>query len=419
MCANCSMVCPTCFCSSVTQRSDLDGHVSTSERVWDFCFTSSFARVAGGNFRNRPRDRYRQWLTHKFSTWWDQFGSAGCVGCGRCIAWCPVGIDVRAELARIAPPPEPAVAAALVAATDPTAPTAAASRTPIVPGRASLPVLPPDAGTAQELSEYRPATVVGRHPETHDTVTIQLRTEDERILAGRPGQFVMIARPAFPIPPISVSRYRPDGLELTIRAAGPATRALAGLARGDGVALRGPLGRAWPVELAAGKDVVVIAGGIGLAPLRPVLDTVLGDRERYRNVRLLYGARTPADRLFVDEIAALEARDDIEVGTIVDRAGPDWTGRVGVVTALFDHLAWDGPNTVAFVCGPERMMEAVASALAARGVAPDRTILSLERNMACGVGLCGHCQLGPFFVCRDGPVFSLAELGPWFGREGV
>ena len=111
-CANCTMVCPTCFCSSVTQRSDLDGDVSTSERVWDFCFTAGFAKVAGGNFRSRPRDRYRQWLTHKFATWVDQFGTFGCVGCGRCITWCPVGIDIRAELLQIAPPlavrPEPA-----------------------------------------------------------------------------------------------------------------------------------------------------------------------------------------------------------------------------------------------------------------------------------------------------------------------
>ena len=110
-CANCTLVCPTCFCTSVVQRSDLDGHISTSERIWDFCFTASFARVAGGNFRNRPRDRYRQWLTHKFATWIDQFGTFGCVGCGRCITWCPVGIDVREELMAIAPPlearPEP------------------------------------------------------------------------------------------------------------------------------------------------------------------------------------------------------------------------------------------------------------------------------------------------------------------------
>lgn len=399
-CANCTLVCPTCFCTSVSVASDLDGASASTDRQWDSCFSLGFGRVAGdANFRPKVADRYRQWLTHKFSTWWDQFGESGCVGCGRCVAWCPVGIDVRQELAAIAPP------------TAPTGP---------IPWPAS-----PEGGRAP-----RPLMTVDPQPhaigslaelvaETADTATLRLETFDRGLLAARPGQFVMVELPAFSSPPISISGIRPDGLDLTIRAAGPATAALSGLARGAQVGLRGPLGRGWPIESAEGRDVVIVAGGIGLAPLRPVIDAVMAERPRFGAVRLYLGARTPRDRLFVAEMSALAGRLDVELAEIVDRAGPEWLGPVGVVTQLFDQSAWDGSRTTAFVCGPERMMQATATALERRGVAPDRTWLTLERNMACGVGTCGHCQLGPFFVCRDGPVFSVAELGTALWREGL
>lgn len=399
-CANCTLVCPTCFCTSVAVASDLDGVAATTERTWDSCFSLGFGRVAGeANFRPRVRDRYRQWLTHKFSTWWDQFGSTGCVGCGRCIAWCPVGIDVREELMAIAPPGAPQ-------------------------GPVPWPLSPAEGRAPAPLATVAPAahvavTVRAVNHETADTVTLQLATLDASLLAARPGQFVMAELPGFAIPPISISRIRPDGLDLTIRSVGPATAALTSLTSGAEVSLRGPLGRGWPIDAAAGRDVVIVAGGIGLAPLRPLIEAVLADRPRFGAVRLYLGARTPHDRLFVAEMSALAGRTDVEVSEIVDRAGPVWLGRVGVVTQLFDQARWVGSRATAFMCGPERMMQATAATLERLGVAPDATWLTLERNMACGVGTCGHCQLGPFFVCRDGPVFSLAELGTAFGREGL
>jgi NAD(P)H-flavin reductase len=396
-CANCTLVCPTCFCTGVTQVSDLDGVESIAERTWDSCFNLGFAKVAGGNFRPRTQDRYRQWLTHKFGTWWDQFGMSGCVGCGRCITWCPVGIDVRDELLAVAPPP--------VVAVEPLPSPRTAPR--------SLPALDGLEPT------YARAFVVERRRETHDVVTLRLEVDDPALRAGRPGQFVMAALPAFSAAPISVSRFVPDGLELTIRAAGAATRALCALRRGDSLGVRGPLGRGWPVEAAYGRDIVIVTGGIGMAPLRPLVDAVLAERDRFGAVRLMYGARTPGDRLFVDELSRLEGRPDVDVGQTVDRAGPEWLGRVGVVTELFDRATWDGAGATAFICGPERMMEATVDVLRERGMTDDRIYVTLERHMECGMGLCGHCQLGKAFVCRDGPVFSLDELGPAFGREGL
>jgi NAD(P)H-flavin reductase len=405
-CANCTLVCPTCFCTGVTISSDLDGRESSATRTWDSCFTGGFAQVAGGgSFRPRHRDRYRQWLTHKFGTWFDQFGTSGCIGCGRCVAWCPVGIDVREELAIIA---APAAAPSEPAPTQPM-PAAAPPATTTAPRDDAIRV------------EYVTARVAEVRPETGDTTTLVIATDDPLLLGARPGEFVMVAVPAFAIPPISISRIRPDGLELTIRAAGPATSFLARLRPGAELAVRGPLGRPWPIDDAAGRDVVIVGGGIGLAPLRGLIDAVLAERERFGNVRIYVGARTPRDRLFVPELDALAARDDLTLRVTVDRAGPDWLGRVGIVTQLFPTpgAGISGSNVTAFVCGPERMMSATADALGDLGVPAEHVWLTLERRMECGVGLCGHCQLGTRFVCRDGPVFSVAELGPDLRREGL
>ncbi len=408
-CTNCTLVCPTCFCTSVIERSELDGTTSTSERTWDSCFTDGFARVAGGSFRPQTKDRYRQWLNHKFSTWWDQFGESGCVGCGRCIAWCPAGIDVREELAAIAGlGPLPMPLATDVAGVP-------ASTVEVVAARGG-------AGTITASSapgEFVTAEVVSTIRETADTVTLHIATSDRRLLAGDPGQFVMAMLPGFSAAPISAVRFRSDGLVLTIRAAGPATRALTRLSRGETLGVRGPLGRGWPLATMTGHDIVIVAGGIGLAPLRPLIDACLAHRNKLGAIRLYLGARTPGDLLYVKEMGHLASRGDIEVVEIVDRAGPEWLGRVGIVTQLFDHATWDGRNALAFICGPERMMRATADVLSGRGIGPERTWVTLERNMGCGVGLCGHCQLGRFFVCREGPVFSLTELGPAFHTEGL
>jgi NAD(P)H-flavin reductase/NAD-dependent dihydropyrimidine dehydrogenase PreA subunit len=388
-CGNCTMACPTCFCTSVVERSDMDGQHSTTERVWDSCFDVAFARVAGGDFRSRPQDRYRQWLTHKFSTWMDQFGSLGCVGCGRCITWCPVRIDVREELAAIAP-----------------AVPAAERAVAVEPVAAS-----PGAYSVARVSSVKTVTA--------DTFSLSLADVDPAFLAGRPGQFVMVALPAFPAVPISISRFRSTGIDLTIRAVGPTSTALTNLHAGAKVGLRGPLGTFWPMEEAYGRHAVVVAGGVGLAPVRGLVDALIADRSRFESVSLFYGSRTPADQLYPDDLAAWANNDAIDVAVTVDRAGPEWKGRVGVVTTLFDIMPCDCPRITAFVVGPERMMQASVQALVAKGIPPERTWLSMERHMECGIGLCGHCQMGGRFVCKDGPVFRYTDLGETFSREGI
>ncbi len=388
-CGNCTMVCPTCFCTSVIEKSDMDGKVATTERQWDSCFDVAFAKIAGGDFRARPRDRYRQWLTHKFSTWMDQFGSMGCVGCGRCVAWCPVGIDVREELMIIAPPIAPVVRPVAVE---------------------------PVAASPGNFSVARLASV---RSETEDTTTLTLTDLDPAFLQGRPGQFVMVALPAFPAVPISISRFRSNGIDLTIRAVGPTSTALVNLHPGVKVGIRGPLGTFWPIEDAYGRHAVVVAGGVGLSPLHGLVDALVANRDRFESISLFYGTRTPEDQLFRDDLAAWSVSKAIDVAVTVDRAGPEWKGRVGVVTTLFDKMSWDCSKVTAFVVGPERMMQASVQGLLSKGVPSDRILISMERHMECGIGLCGHCQMAGRFVCKDGPVFRLHELGDMFNREGI
>jgi len=252
----------------------------------------------------------------------------------------------------------------------------------------------------------QPYQVTARHEECPDTVTLALVPLREQIPTPRPGQFSMVYAFGVGEVPISVSgRVGTTGLLHTLRAVGAVTRALHAARPGDVLGLRGPFGTGWAVPAPERADLVIVAGGIGLAPLRPVIYHALGERGRYRSVTVLIGARSPADLLFTGEYARWTA-GGIDVRVTVDRAHSGWTGHVGLVTTLFTGVVTDPGRTVAFTCGPEVMMRLSARDLADRGVPPTAIQLSLERNMRCGIALCGHCQLGPVLVCRDGPVID-------------
>ncbi len=249
--------------------------------------------------------------------------------------------------------------------------------------------------------------------ETEDTFTVELLPPGESgEFSFRPGQFNMVYVYGVGEVPISISGdpSNPKVLVHTTRAVGAVTKAMDKLRRGDIVGIRGPFGVPWPIEQARGQDVVFVVGGIGLAPLRPALYEVLNHRKLYGKVVLLYGSRTPADILFLKELEQWRARFDLDVHITVDRAMSGWQGNVGVVTTLIPRAPFDPASTVAFICGPEIMMRFSAQELHKRGVDGDHIFLSMERNMKCAIGLCGHCQFGPLFVCKDGPVFRYDQI---------
>lgn len=388
-CGNCTHVCPTCFCHTVDSESVVGTPGATMSRHWDSCFTPDHSYIHGERFRPTVRTRYRQWLTHKMGAWVSQFGESGCVGCGRCIAWCPAAIDITEELAALrqdasapVPMPEP-------------------PHHPPVAGDPMVPV---------------PARVVDVHRESRDVVT--LRLEPRGPFFGEPGQFNMLSVPGVGEPPISISGQDGGTIMHTIREVGAATRALGALKPGDSVGLRGPFGSSWPLQVAKGRNVMVIAGGIGLAPLRDAILRMLARPEDYPSVRLLYGARTPAELLFDDELLDWNDRHPhFKASVTVNSATARWNGHVGFVTNLIRRKE-ASPHAIYMLCGPEIMMRACVGELRRLGVAPQNIYVSMERNMQCAAGFCGRCQLGPFFVCKDGPVFRYDRVAFLFDQEG-
>jgi anaerobic sulfite reductase subunit B len=257
----------------------------------------------------------------------------------------------------------------------------------------------------------RPFRVVRRTRETSDPWTLELEPASGEPLAVAPGQFTMLYAFGVGEVPISVSG-KPDGrLVHTVRAVGAVTQAICAAKPGAVLGVRGPLGNAWP--LGESGDAVVIAGGIGLAPLRGVVYELVRRRADFGEAALLYGSRTPAELLYPKELERW--RRTLQVDVTVDAADPGWEGKVGFVAKLVGSARFDPAAVTAFVCGPEIMMRTSAQALLERGVAPERVFVSMERNMQCGVGLCGHCQLGPTLICRDGPVYRWDLLEPLLG----
>ncbi len=278
----------------------------------------------------------------------------------------------------------------------------------------------PEPPAARDPWTPTPYQVARVRRDTADTFTLWLRPQDGGpAMAFLPGQFNMLYAFGVGEAAISVSgdAHRREVLQHTIRNVGSVTGQLARLGRGDSLLVRGPFGRPWPIAELSGRDVVVVAGGIGLAPLRPVLLHLLRHRRQYGRVALVYGARTPADLLFAPDLARLAQRGGVQVEVTVDHADGDWHGDVGLVTGLLGRLKLAPERTAALVCGPEIMMHYVRLELGKRGVADSQIYLTMERNMKCAIGHCGHCQLGPKFICKDGPVFTFAELSGLFGRK--
>ncbi len=264
---------------------------------------------------------------------------------------------------------------------------------------------------AAEAMLPRPFRVVSRRQETGDTFTLEFEPEDGVPITYDPGQFTMLYAFGVGEVPISIAGGRPgEPLMHTVRAVGAVTDAICNLPEGGLVGVRGPYGKGWPLQRAVGKDLVIAAGGIGLAPLRSVVVHAFEYRDQFGSVSLIYGTRSPSELLYEEELRRWRSRFSIEVEVTVDRADAAWYGDVGVVTNLLPRITFDPANTVAMVCGPEIMMKVVARELGARGVDSDEVFVSLERNMKCGIGLCGHCQFGADFVCRDGPVVPFASV---------
>ena len=265
------------------------------------------------------------------------------------------------------------------------------------------------------------AEIVKIKPEAPGIFTYWLKFLDEGLrkrYSFKPGQFNMLSVPGFGEAAISISSD-PEKNELiahTIRMAGNVTQAIGRLKVGDIIGVRGPFGTYWPLEEHKGKDIVITAGGIGLPPIRPAIYYMMHHRQDYGRIIILYGARTPRDLQFTDEYEEWQ-KAGIELMVTVDVGDETWTGPVGVVPILFYRLRVNPQSSVIFTCGPEIMLRFVVYEALARRIPEKSIYVSMERNMKCGMGFCGHCQIGPYFVCKDGPVFRFDMLRPYYNVE--
>ncbi len=257
--------------------------------------------------------------------------------------------------------------------------------------------------------------------ELADTVTLELAPLSGERPDFEPGQFNMLYVFGVGEAAISISGDPAQGGAYihTVREVGAVSRAIAKLETGAVAGVRGPYGTGWPVEAAEGSDVILVAGGLGLAPLLPAIYRILANRDRYGRVSILLGSRNPGDILYRHELEQWRRRLDVDVSVTVDHADASWHGNVGVVPALIRRATFDPSEAIAMVCGPEVMMRYAAAGLRDAGIAEERIFVSMERNMKCAIGLCGHCQFGPDFICKDGPVMPYAKIARIFAVREI
>jgi NAD(P)H-flavin reductase/formate hydrogenlyase subunit 6/NADH:ubiquinone oxidoreductase subunit I len=385
-CGSCVMVCPTCFCFDVQDDVALNLKEGQRVRQWDGCMLADFAKVATGeNFRHDKASRFRHRIYRKGKYLVERYGKVGCVGCGRCAIAC---------LAEIASPLEAFNAIAESVRAKQVERTRKVSQ------------------AETELYTPRSAKVLSVQQLAAREKAFEVQFLDGKELGHQPGQFVEVSMFGIGEAPFGVttSPTRPGSFGFAVRNVGNVTNAIHNLKPGDVIGIRGPFGNGFNVKAMDGKDILFIGGGIGLFPLRSLVQYVLDKRKDFGRAIVLFGARTPAERLFVDELAAWKSNTALEFSETVDRGTPEWTGNVGVITTLIPKLQLDPRKTVAVVVGPPIMYRFVIVELKKKDLADENIILSLERRMKCGVGKCGHCQINGVYVCQEGPVFSLAQL---------
>ena len=393
-CGSCVLVCPTCYCFDVKDNPDLSLQTGERVRTWDGCLLEDFAKVASGeNFRPTRPTRYRHRYFKKGKYLFDRFGFISCVGCGRCSSNCLPNIANPVNLFNDMYHESQSSGAQLPAILEPEIKMKSEGNIDYVP---------------------RLATIIRKQPMTAFETLFEIKLDDDLALGHRPGQFVEVSVFGIGEAPISISSppTKKEAFEVCVRKLGDVTAKLHTLNVGDKVGIRGPFGNGFDAEFLKGKDLLFVAGGLGLAPLRSLFNYVLDNRKDYGQVTLLYGCKEPRELLFADELIALSKRDDVEYKPTVNMCpeNESWAGNIGVITTLIPQIDFDPEKTYAVICGPPIMYKFVIADLKKRAVPDDHIIMSLERRMKCGVGKCGHCQINQIYVCKDGPVFNYSKI---------
>ncbi len=391
-CGTCTMVCPTCFCYDVTEKvsPDLKGE---RIRTWDGCLLRDFTKLGSGEiFREHLEDRYRHRFNRKGRYLPDRLGFVACVGCGRCSSQCiPDIADPVSVMNMVAESITPEEGKA----------------TPLV--RVDI-----QSVKAEPLFLPRPATLTRVEPLTEIETLFEIQLDDGKPLGHEPGQFVEVSIMGYGEAPISVSSA-PDGkrtFELAVRRVGDVTTKLHTLKPGDKIGIRGPFGKGFDVKALKGKNLLFIGGGLGIVPMRSLINYVLNNRKDFGEVTILYGCKRPCELLFRKEVELWDQRKDITHLRSVDKCpeGECWDGEIGVITCLIPKVTFDPKTSIAIVVGPPIMYRFVIRDLKNLGMPDENIIVSLERRMKCGVGKCGHCQINGVYVCREGPVFNYRDV---------
>jgi len=394
-CGSCVLVCPTCYCFDVKDNPDLSLEHGERIRTWDGCLLEDFAKIASGeNFRATRPTRYRHRYFKKGKYLFDRFGFVSCVGCGRCSSNCLPDIANPVNLFNDMYRENQNTGVQMATSTS-----------------------QPEVNIQTEGNiDYVPklATIIKKVPMTSMETLFEIQLDDKSELNHKPGQFVEVSVFGIGGAPISLSSSptKKETFEVCVRKLGNVTSKLHQLNVGDKVGIRGPFGNGFEIDSLKNKDLLFIAGGLGIAPLRSLINYVFDKRKDFGRVFLLYGCKEPKEMLFGDELAMITSKENVEFKQTVNWCPENevWSGNIGVITTLIPQVSFDPEKTVALLCGPPVMYKFVIADLKKRNVPDDHIIMSLERRMKCGVGKCGHCQINHIYVCKDGPVFNYSKI---------